>query len=223
MPFKSDAQRRYMFWAESKGKIPKGTSKRWAKHTPNIDELPEKVKKKRNFQKKAFEIGIALKSIDYIKKASYSTSGGPASSPSASGTSMFLPDKDVMAKIQSFMENETASSMADKIDKDKKLTREQKDILTSRIMGLQQHYGGMAKDYTQAGSATGLVGGALLSYLMLRNSDIKSPWVKALLGGAIMAASGMAGGLVGKNLGSGFKKTKPGPIRYSKWKGLRYE
>jgi hypothetical protein len=144
-------------------------------------------------------------------------------SASGSGKGLFLPDQHIMRKIQDFMENETASSMAEKIDQDKKLTQEQKDKLISNIMGLQQHYGGMAKDYTEAGSATGLVGGALLSYLMLRDSNIKSPWIKALLGGAIMTASGVAGGLVGKNLGTGFKVTKPAPIRYSKWKGLRYE
>jgi hypothetical protein len=42
MPFKSKAQQKYMFWAESKGKIPTGTAERWAKHTPNIKKLPEK-------------------------------------------------------------------------------------------------------------------------------------------------------------------------------------
>jgi len=42
MPFKSKSQQKYMFWAESKGKIPKGTAERWAKHTPNIKSLPEK-------------------------------------------------------------------------------------------------------------------------------------------------------------------------------------
>jgi len=41
-----------MFWAESKGKIPKGTTEKWAKHTPNIKSLPEKVKKKKMPAKK---------------------------------------------------------------------------------------------------------------------------------------------------------------------------
>jgi hypothetical protein len=45
MPFKSQAQRRFMFAAESRGEIPKGTAKKWARHTPNIKSLPEHVKK----------------------------------------------------------------------------------------------------------------------------------------------------------------------------------
>jgi hypothetical protein len=43
MPFKSKAQARFMFAAESHGELPKGTAKRWAKHTPDIKKLPEKV------------------------------------------------------------------------------------------------------------------------------------------------------------------------------------
>ncbi len=46
MPFKSKAQQRWMFWAESKGKLPKGTAKRWAEETPNIKDLPERASKK---------------------------------------------------------------------------------------------------------------------------------------------------------------------------------
>jgi len=45
MPFKSEAQRKWMFAAEDRGEVPKGTAERWAKHTPNIKNLPEKVKK----------------------------------------------------------------------------------------------------------------------------------------------------------------------------------
>lgn len=45
MPLKSKAQQRYMFWAESKGKLPKGTALEWAHHTPDIKALPEHVKK----------------------------------------------------------------------------------------------------------------------------------------------------------------------------------
>ena len=37
MPFKSKSQQRYMF-----ANMPK-TAERWAKHTPNIKKLPEKV------------------------------------------------------------------------------------------------------------------------------------------------------------------------------------
>lgn len=42
MPFKSKSQQRYMFAAESRGDIPEGTAERWAKHTKNIKNLPEK-------------------------------------------------------------------------------------------------------------------------------------------------------------------------------------
>jgi len=47
MPFKSDAQRRFMFAAQERGELPKGTAERWAKHTPNIKNLPEKAKRKK--------------------------------------------------------------------------------------------------------------------------------------------------------------------------------
>ena len=44
MPFRSKKQQAYMFMAEKKGKIKKGTAKRWVKETPNIKDLPNKVK-----------------------------------------------------------------------------------------------------------------------------------------------------------------------------------
>jgi len=44
MPYKSQAQRRWMFAAEDRGEVPKGTAKRWAEHTKK-KKLPEKVKK----------------------------------------------------------------------------------------------------------------------------------------------------------------------------------
>lgn len=47
MPFKSKAQQRFMFAAENRGQLPKGTAERWARETPNIKNLPEKVKKTR--------------------------------------------------------------------------------------------------------------------------------------------------------------------------------
>ena len=43
MPLKSKSQQRWMFWAESQDKLPKGTAKRWADHTPEIKSLPEKA------------------------------------------------------------------------------------------------------------------------------------------------------------------------------------
>jgi len=44
MPFKSKAQMRMMFAKEERGEVVKGTAKRWAKETKNIDNLPEHVK-----------------------------------------------------------------------------------------------------------------------------------------------------------------------------------
>lgn len=45
MPFKSKAQQRFMFAAQARGDLPKGTAERWAKETPNIKKLPERKKK----------------------------------------------------------------------------------------------------------------------------------------------------------------------------------
>jgi hypothetical protein len=45
MPFKSRAQQRFMFAAEARGELKKGTAKHWADVTPNIKALPERVKK----------------------------------------------------------------------------------------------------------------------------------------------------------------------------------
>lgn len=42
MPFESKAQMRWMFAAEERGEIPKGTARRWLKHTKNVKRLPEK-------------------------------------------------------------------------------------------------------------------------------------------------------------------------------------
>ena len=44
MPFKSKAQQRFMFAAESRGDVPEGTAERWAKETPSIKALPERKK-----------------------------------------------------------------------------------------------------------------------------------------------------------------------------------
>lgn len=46
-PFKSKAQQRFMFAAEARGELKKGTAKKWAEHTPNIKSLPNKVSKKK--------------------------------------------------------------------------------------------------------------------------------------------------------------------------------
>jgi len=41
MPFKSKAQQKWMFAAEARGEVPKGTARRWAHETPNIKNLPK--------------------------------------------------------------------------------------------------------------------------------------------------------------------------------------
>lgn len=63
MPFKSKAQQGFMFAAEKRHELPKGTAKRWADHTPDIKKLPEHVKdhkKHAALQKLAFELGKRL-------------------------------------------------------------------------------------------------------------------------------------------------------------------
>jgi hypothetical protein len=45
MPFKSKAQQRYMFAAEARGDLKKGTAREWAHETKDIKKLPERVKK----------------------------------------------------------------------------------------------------------------------------------------------------------------------------------
>jgi hypothetical protein len=47
MPFKSKAQQRFMFAAEDRGDVPKGTAKEWAHKTKSIKALPEHVKHKK--------------------------------------------------------------------------------------------------------------------------------------------------------------------------------
>ena len=50
MPFKSKAQQRFMFAAQARGDLPKGTAEEWARATPNIKSLPQRVGKKRRFK-----------------------------------------------------------------------------------------------------------------------------------------------------------------------------
>lgn len=46
MPYKSQAQRRFMYAAEARGEVPKGTADRWSKETKNIKSLPERKMEK---------------------------------------------------------------------------------------------------------------------------------------------------------------------------------
>lgn len=67
MPFKSKRQQRFLFAAQERGDVPKGTAERWAKHTPNIKRLPEKVRKKESqFEEMAREVGRLAK-VAYVK------------------------------------------------------------------------------------------------------------------------------------------------------------
>lgn len=47
MPYKSQAQRRFMYAAEERGDVEEGTAARWSKETKNIKGLPERVKAKK--------------------------------------------------------------------------------------------------------------------------------------------------------------------------------
>lgn len=62
MPFRSKAQQRYMFAAESRGDLPKGTAERWAGETKNIKELPDRV-------------AMAKGAIDRYKRRTYGGNG----------------------------------------------------------------------------------------------------------------------------------------------------
>lgn len=42
MPFQSKAQQRYMFAAEKRGDLKRGTAKKWAHETKDIKHLPER-------------------------------------------------------------------------------------------------------------------------------------------------------------------------------------
>lgn len=63
MPFKSKKQMRWMFAAEERGEVPKGTARRWARETPNIKNLPEKKKeeKKAEYRKFACQLQQQIK------------------------------------------------------------------------------------------------------------------------------------------------------------------
>lgn len=43
MPFKSKAQERKFRELEKQGKLPEGTADRWAKETPSLKKLPDRI------------------------------------------------------------------------------------------------------------------------------------------------------------------------------------
>lgn len=47
MPFRSKAQMRLFFAKEARGELPKGTARRWLRHTPNRKRLPNKRRGRR--------------------------------------------------------------------------------------------------------------------------------------------------------------------------------
>lgn len=53
MPFKSKAQQRFMFAAEERGELKRGTARRWARHTKNIKRLPARAKKRASHRRKS--------------------------------------------------------------------------------------------------------------------------------------------------------------------------
>lgn len=77
MPFRSKAQQRFMFAAEDRGDLPQGMAEEWAKETPSIKRLPERVKNKGRTKKAAlrtaFEVGFscALKEVGLEKRADF--------------------------------------------------------------------------------------------------------------------------------------------------------
>ena len=56
MPFRSKAQRRYFYWAESHGQLPPGTAAEWESVTQKDKKLPERVKGKRVAKVKVAEL-----------------------------------------------------------------------------------------------------------------------------------------------------------------------
>jgi len=89
MPFKSKAQQRFMFAAESRGDLPKGTAKRWAHHTDDIKDLPEHVSDKKEAYFRDYEFApsaitalalkLSAKSCPKVKDVVTPNPGGTAS------------------------------------------------------------------------------------------------------------------------------------------------
>ena len=76
MPFKSKAQARYFAWAEEHGELPKGTFKKWLKHTPGkLKNLPEHVssgkkkkkRKRKSHTKEAYKVKATSNTERYIE------------------------------------------------------------------------------------------------------------------------------------------------------------
>lgn len=75
MPFKSQAQRRFMFAAEDRSELPKGTAKRWADHTKSIKSLPEHVKQKKQKKEAHLKLAFLLGQKMAMEEAGVKTAG----------------------------------------------------------------------------------------------------------------------------------------------------
>lgn len=69
MPMKSKAQQKWMFAAEARGELPKGTAKRWADHTKDIKDLPEHVEKKSFIQLDPTLLKAAREKVASLKRS----------------------------------------------------------------------------------------------------------------------------------------------------------
>ena len=110
MPFKSKAQQRFMFAAEERGEVPKGTAKRWAKHTPNIDKLPQK--KKQQAEKKAFINGFVHTFLVKMGMAGADIARTPAG-PVLVKVAGYTPPPDVQAALNEAAKAKAVAEVAD--------------------------------------------------------------------------------------------------------------
>lgn len=83
MPFKSKRQQRFMFSAESRGELPKGTAKKWAEHTPDIKSLPETAPHKKHAFVAGFKTAAAAGFWHDPKKLEYAGLGALAAFPAS--------------------------------------------------------------------------------------------------------------------------------------------
>ena len=202
MPFKSKAQQRYFYAAEDKGKIPKGTSKKWQKETKK--KLPERVKK-------SDVVGAGF--IAGIKQAS-NMSEMMANNLMAL-YSPFMPSNESSNNVmQDFLQNNSMMAKVKRIKEDPKILPEEKNMLIRAIMF--GHSQGRQPQQDMAGAKAGYVagaaGGAMLAYLTRSN-----PLLAILLAGG----STLLGGAMGKELArSEFAPANQGEIRYNEWKGF---
>jgi len=115
MPFKSKAQQRFMFAAEGRGELPKGTAERWAEHTPDIKALPER-------KKTAAEIadGVTEKISAWYdeetrakRRANCPAAGNPELQDARRKANRKVSEERRASRISRRQNNKTASEIAD--------------------------------------------------------------------------------------------------------------